>query len=131
VRSPSYSLYVGKVDEHAGRSDYRFDVHLRTLSTNEPHPKALLPILSTASFDSELDVMRMEISGNTLGLLYEDWSGDYSNNSLEIWNWVEFPHKSVRFLLLLNPVDSLKESNNLSVYGRKRHSNEEFLFYFS
>jgi hypothetical protein len=116
VRSPSYLLYVGKFDVHAGRPHNFFNVHLRTLSTNEPHPKALIPILSTASCDTELDLMRMEIAGNMLALLYE---GAY--NALEIWNWVEFPHKSVRFLLLFDPVDSLKESNNLSplVYGKK------------
>jgi hypothetical protein len=108
VRSPSYLLYVGSVDVHAGRPNYLFDVHLRTLSTNEPHPKALIPILSTALFDTELELMRMEIAGNMLALLYEG-----ACNALEIWNWVEFPHKLVRFLLLFNPVDSLSEFNSV------------------
>ena len=47
-----------------------------------------------------------------LALLYEGGSGACTN--LEIWNWVELPHKSVRFLLLFNRVDSPKELNNLS-----------------
>ena len=108
MRSPSCFLYVGKVDAHAGRPDCLVDIHLRTLSTNEPHPKAPIPILSAVVFE----FMQMEISGNMLALLYEDMSGVCRN--LEIWNWVEFPHKSVRSLLLFNPMDSLKGSNNLS-----------------
>ena len=102
MRSPSYFLYVSKVDVHAGSPDYRFDVHLRTLSTNEPHPKALVPILTSAFRDTDLIppimIMRVEISGNMLALLYVDMFE--SCKVLEIWNWAEFPHHSVRSLLL-------------------------------
>jgi hypothetical protein len=95
---------------HAGRPDYRLEVHLRTLSTNEPHPKALIPILSTALFDTELYIMQKEISGTTLGLLSEN--SPETCTVLEIWNWVESPHKSVRFLPLFNS-GFTKMSNNL------------------
>jgi hypothetical protein len=91
---------------HAGRP-HRLDIHLRTLSTNEPHPKALVPILSAPV----LNIEQRDISGNMLALLYDDIE---ACRTLEIWNWVEFPHKSVRSMLLFNSVDSLKEFNNLS-----------------
>jgi hypothetical protein len=102
---------VGKVDVHAGSPDYRFEVHLRTLSTNEPHPKALIPISPVALVDAQLLIARMEISGNMLVLLYQELSGVCKE--LEIWNWVEIPHKTVCFLLFFNPVDSLSEFNSV------------------
>jgi hypothetical protein len=83
-------------------SEYIVDVHLRTLSTNEPHPKALIPVLSPSFHDTDLIfpviIKQVEISGNMLALLYTDIS--QSGKNLEIWNWVEFPHHSVRSLLL-------------------------------
>jgi hypothetical protein len=98
---------------HASESDYNLEVHLRTLSTNVPHPKALVSVFSPAFLDTDLIppimIVRVEISGNMLALLYVDRSG--SCKALEIWNWVEFPHHSVRSLhLFFNPVNSLKES---------------------
>src|SRR6202035_3372420 len=78
------------------------DVHLRTLSTNEPHPKALIPVLPHACRDTGLipwiEAGQTEISGNMLALLCADIAHDYKY--LEIWNWVEFPHQSVRSLHL-------------------------------
>jgi hypothetical protein len=91
-----------KLTLHAGRADYRFDVHLRTLSTNEQHPKALVPVLSPAFLDTDLIppimIMRVEISGNMLALLYVDMSESFK--AFEIWNWAEFPHHSVRSIHL-------------------------------
>jgi hypothetical protein len=95
------------------RSDYLFDVHLRTLSTNEPHPKAPALFLPAFSLvirpNAAIRIVQVQISGNMLALLYTD----RAFRALEILNWLEFPCNSVRPMLLLK---SMKPPNILTVF---------------
>jgi len=106
--------YVDKTDMRIRtlRSDHLFDMHLRTLSTNEPHPKA--PVISLPAFslvirpNAAITIVQAQISGNMLALLYTD----RAFRALEILNWLEFPCNSVRLMLLLK---SMKPLNILTV----------------
>jgi hypothetical protein len=96
------NTWVGKADDCALRSDVIFYVHLRTLSTNEPHPKA--PNSRISAFyrsGPELDMpSKIMVSENMLALLCKDVNS--TRAALEIWNWVQFPGNAVRSFFLRN-----------------------------
>ena len=83
-------------------SKYLYNLHLRTISTNEPHPKAPLPILSclerhpTVPPPPELfAAVRVQVSGALVGLLIKE-APDPVGAHLEIWNWENDPDFPVR-----------------------------------
>jgi len=96
------NMSVDKADDCALRSDVIFYVHLRTLSTNEPHPKAPSSRISACSRSGpELDVLcNIVVSENMLALLCKDVNR--TQTALEIWNWVKFPGNAVCSLFLRN-----------------------------
>lgn len=84
-----------------------YDLHLRTISTNEPHPKAPLPILSCLDRHPTIPpppepfaAVRVQVSGDLVGLLIKE-APDPVGAHLEIWNWENDPYFSVRISLLL------------------------------
>jgi hypothetical protein len=91
------------------RSDYVFEVHLRSLSTNEPHPKAPIQKILTILRRKEMNTlyhhqtMRIQILGHMLALFCKTLD---RGGRIEIWNWHEFPCYTVRSSLLPSPLKS-------------------------
>ncbi|KAF8842940.1 hypothetical protein BDN67DRAFT_1001325 [Paxillus ammoniavirescens] len=93
--SPSLDLFV-LVTTTASNHQHAYDVHLRSLSTNKPHPCAAVPILKAFSkgdaptdFYQGVGPVKLQIMGEYLALLcrdtvvIEDDIGDY----LQMWTW--------------------------------------------
>jgi len=84
-------------------STFVYELHLRTLSTNEPHPKAPLPILpcfpkSTENNPHPTEVggaVRVQVAGDLVALLIKEVL-DGVGAHLEIWDWENSPQFSVR-----------------------------------
>ncbi|KAF9450622.1 hypothetical protein P691DRAFT_454949 [Macrolepiota fuliginosa MF-IS2] len=79
-------------------SKYIYNLHLRTISTNEPHPNAPAPILSCLerhpSFPPPPELfaaVRVQVSGDLVGLLIKE-APDPVGAHLEIWNWENDPY---------------------------------------
>lgn len=79
-------------------SKYLYNLHLRTISTNEPHPKAPLPILSCLERHPTIPpppelfaAVRVQVSGDLVGLLIKE-APDPVGAHLEIWNWENDPY---------------------------------------
>ncbi|CAA7268241.1 unnamed protein product [Cyclocybe aegerita] len=70
-----------------------YELHLRSLKTNRPHPKApvsVLPCLSQPTSQPQpsdvVAAVRVQVSGNLVALLIKEVL-DNSGAHLEIWNW--------------------------------------------
>lgn len=97
-------------------SKYIYNLHLRTISTNEPHPKAPLPILSCLERHPTIPpppelfaAVRVQVSGDLVGLLIKE-APDPVGAHLEIWNWendpyypVSPPYSVFTLLILMTP----------------------------
>ncbi|PPQ81936.1 hypothetical protein CVT25_013784 [Psilocybe cyanescens] len=81
-------------------SKYLYELHLRSIKTNQPHPKAPVSVLSCLRKPSThtqtsdvIAAVRVQVAGNLLALLIkESFEGDSAH--LEIWNWESNPHFS-------------------------------------
>ncbi|KAF8802264.1 hypothetical protein BYT27DRAFT_7244898 [Phlegmacium glaucopus] len=79
---------------------YVYELHLRSIKTNQPHPKAPLPMLPCL-FQQEtvpptLEVMaaiRVQVAGNMVALLIKEIH-ETTGAHLEIWNWENSPQFS-------------------------------------
>jgi hypothetical protein len=99
----SAKLYINP--DYVHRSKYVYELHLRTLSTNEPHPKApvaaLGSVAKTVGADEPLTVtgasVRVQVAGHLVALLVKEVL-DTSGAHLEIWNWHSGPQHSVGIL---------------------------------
>ncbi|KAF5378835.1 hypothetical protein D9615_006966 [Tricholomella constricta] len=81
-------------------SKYVYDLHLRSLSTNEPHPKAQLSVLSclwktshTNQASDHVAAVRVQVSGDLVALLVKEVH-DSVGAHLEIWDWMNNPQVS-------------------------------------
>ncbi|EKM77357.1 hypothetical protein AGABI1DRAFT_130443 [Agaricus bisporus var. burnettii JB137-S8] len=79
-------------------SKFIYNLHLRTISTNEPHPRAPLPILycldrhpSNPPQHELFAAVRVQVSGHLVGLLIKE-APDPIGAHLQIWNWENDPH---------------------------------------
>lgn len=82
-------------------SGYVYELHLRSLSTNEPHPKAPLPVLPcllkpshTHQASEHIAAVRVQVSGDLVALLVKEVH-DSIGAHLEIWDWINDPQQSV------------------------------------
>lgn len=87
---------------HLSRSPFVFELHLRTLKTNVPHPKAASPTLSCFAKDllngpltNLAGAIRIQISGDLIGFLMKEM------DTIEVWH-PESGYCVCRFLLLLS-----------------------------
>ncbi|KAF8069174.1 hypothetical protein FPV67DRAFT_1625361 [Lyophyllum atratum] len=83
-------------------SKYVYELHLRSLSTNEPHPKATLPTLPCLLKPSHADessdhiaAVRVQVSGDLVALLVKEVHEDIGAH-LEIWDWIHNPQTSCK-----------------------------------
>ncbi|GLB42377.1 hypothetical protein LshimejAT787_1103920 [Lyophyllum shimeji] len=83
-------------------SKYVYDVHLRTLSTNEPHPRAplsslpcLLKPAHTLLTTEHIAAVRVQVSGDLVALLVKEIH-DGIGAHLEIWDWINNPQASCK-----------------------------------
>ncbi|KAG5634221.1 hypothetical protein H0H81_002829, partial [Sphagnurus paluster] len=83
-------------------SGYVYELHLRSLSTNEPHPKAplsILPCLLKASqsqnASEHIAAVRVQVSGDLVALLVKEVH-DSIGAHLEIWDWINNPQVSCK-----------------------------------
>ncbi|KAE9408016.1 hypothetical protein BT96DRAFT_971050 [Gymnopus androsaceus JB14] len=71
-------------------SPYLYDLHLRTLSTNEPHPNAPTPTLQSfqvrEGFDGTEGAVRIQVSGGVVGFLIKETSGSMRGH-FEVFKW--------------------------------------------
>jgi len=79
----------------------RVALHLRTLSGNTPHPRAIEPILflaHTGDFQIEMEQSMIRVMGHLLGvyLATYDANSDRFWASLVIWDWVTARQITVR-----------------------------------
>jgi hypothetical protein len=79
-----------------------YELHLRSIRTNQPHDKAPLPslpcLLKRVTHQPALDLVpgvRVQVAGNLLALLIKEIP-DSPGAHLEIWNWENGPRFSVR-----------------------------------
>lgn len=79
-------IYLGH-----SRSKCNYQVHLRTLSTNEPHPKAPSPVLDCRRYPGPETAdmwtsFRIQVLGKYLAVLIKDV---FHTNAafVAIWNW--------------------------------------------
>jgi len=79
-----------------------YQLHLRTLSTNEPHPRASSAVLDSFPRTAESIILaehtggvRVQVSGDLIALLIKEILDGVSGH-LDIWNWNSDPHFSVR-----------------------------------
>lgn len=82
-------------------SKYVYELHLRTISTNSPHPKApltVLPCLRKPDLNPPqaeiIAAVRVQVAGNVVALLIKEVL-DSAGAHLEIWNWENSPQYSV------------------------------------
>lgn len=83
------------------RSKNIYELHLRTLSTNEPHPHAhysRIPCLPGSYQDIALSdlspAVTIQVIGDLVAVLFKDLVLDLGAR-LEIWNWKLGPKHSV------------------------------------
>jgi hypothetical protein len=83
------------------RSKFVYELHLRSIRTNQPHPRApvsILPCLlkpSTHALSSDVvAAVRVQVSGNLVALLIKEVL-ESTGAHLEIWNWENSPQFSV------------------------------------
>ncbi|KAG5641133.1 hypothetical protein DXG03_005947 [Asterophora parasitica] len=83
-------------------SGYVYDLHLRSLSTNEPHPKAPFPVLScllkaspTHQASEHMAAVRVQVSGDLVALLVKEVH-DSVGAHLELWDWINRPQVSCK-----------------------------------
>ncbi|KAH9478417.1 hypothetical protein JR316_0008872 [Psilocybe cubensis] len=96
---PSQDLLV-LVALAPSESKYLYELHLRSIKTNQPHPKAPVSVLSCLRKPSThtqtsdvIAAVRVQVAGNLLALLIkESFEGDSAH--LEIWDWESNPHYS-------------------------------------
>ncbi|KAF8879650.1 hypothetical protein CPB84DRAFT_1817387 [Gymnopilus junonius] len=81
-------------------SRYIYELHLRSIKTNQPHPKAPIPILSclrkpTVHLQSSevVAAVRVQVAGHLLALLIKE-AVEGTTAHLEIWNWESSPQFS-------------------------------------
>ncbi|KAF9078827.1 hypothetical protein BDP27DRAFT_1412765 [Rhodocollybia butyracea] len=73
---------------------HMYDLHLRTLSSNEPHPKAPSPVLSSykkrdgLTYADGFDV-RIQVFGETLGFLVKEEALVSKQGHFEIFRWLQ------------------------------------------
>ncbi len=85
------------------RSSFVYQLHLRSIKTNQPHRRASLHVLpccpKPAAGPLSLEIIasvRVQVSGNLVALLIKEIHGG-SGAHLEIWNWHTHPQYSVRY----------------------------------
>lgn len=97
--------FVGCIDKFLLSSDHVYEIHLRTLSTNAPHPKAAIPIRASVEKPTlnggnaeQSGAVRIQVSGDLIGFLVKE-ALEHINGHLQIWNWETGPNSSVRHSL--------------------------------
>ncbi|KAF9225895.1 hypothetical protein BS17DRAFT_699998 [Gyrodon lividus] len=92
---PSLDLFV-LVTTTAFHHQHAYDLHLRSLSTNKPHPRAALPVLMALSkgdtatdFYQGVGPVKLQIMGECLALLCRDTVSNEDNlgDYLQMWTW--------------------------------------------
>ncbi|KLO12172.1 hypothetical protein SCHPADRAFT_929415 [Schizopora paradoxa] len=85
-------VVIERKDSYDGRNQSVIcTAHFRTISTNEPHPDALVPTICVCTETNPLicdHSMVVQLGGDHLGLLLSRREIDYSrNDKLHVWNW--------------------------------------------
>ncbi|KAH7886882.1 hypothetical protein F5I97DRAFT_1807942 [Phlebopus sp. FC_14] len=103
----------------ADNHNHAYDVHLKTLATNQPHPHAALPVLqalkqsdtATDSFHAGGPV-KLQVMGNYLALLCRDVvaNDSYVGDYLQLWTWTDA--RGYEFILYFE--DSVNDFSFLS-----------------
>ena len=89
------------------RSKYVYELHIRSITTNLPHPKSPLSVLpclvkpSASPPPSEvIAAVRVQVAGDLVALLIKEVL-DSAGAHLEIWNWEHSPQFSVSLIACL------------------------------
>lgn len=76
--SESFLSHISIASNVPASSPYMYDLHLRTLSSNEPHPNAPTSILQSFrngdGFDGTESAVRIQVSGDVIGFLIKETS---------------------------------------------------------
>ncbi|KAL1704816.1 hypothetical protein EV121DRAFT_204887 [Schizophyllum commune] len=114
-------------------SAYLYEIHLRSLSTNEPHPMAQQPILSCLKrpngnnmvFESA-GAVRIQVSGDQIALLLRQTPGMGSH--LNIWNWKRGADRHISFSVTDGIEDFTFLSDKAFLLVRPKGSFETYSF---
>ncbi|KAL1662243.1 hypothetical protein GGF50DRAFT_59390 [Schizophyllum commune] len=114
-------------------SNYLYEIHLRSLSTNEPHPMAQQPILSCLKrpngnnmvFESA-GAVRIQVSGDQIALLLRQTPGMGSH--LNIWNWKRGADRHISFSVTDGIEDFTFLSDKAFLLVRPKGSFETYSF---
>lgn len=80
---------------HNDSSDYNYELHFRSLTTNLPHPRAAKPFVPAIPGRGESMIGRVQVAGSLVALL----AGHDEDGCLEIWDW-EVARSPVRALIV-------------------------------
>ncbi|TFK73531.1 hypothetical protein BDN72DRAFT_834674 [Pluteus cervinus] len=116
------------------QSKYVYELHLRSLSTNEPHPRAPSPVLACLlradlplpSIDV-LAAIRVQVSGSLIAFLVKEDHGDRGAH-MEIWNWENSPQNSCQMARLSGIDDFTMLSHNTFLLVRPSGRFEVYTF---
>ncbi|KAG5716091.1 hypothetical protein E4T56_gene10907 [Termitomyces sp. T112] len=113
-------------------STHLYEIHLRSIATNEAHPRALISKLSCLSGSEthpttrdQLGSVRIQISGDKVALLVKQV---YSSSHLEIWDWVNNPQVSCKLKSKSGIEDFTFLSNDAFLIVRTMGSLETYTF---
>ncbi|KAG6885734.1 hypothetical protein C0993_010561 [Termitomyces sp. T159_Od127] len=111
---------------------FLYEIHLRSIATNETHPKALMPELCCLSGSEPHPAtlghpasVRIQISGDLIALLVKEASSNLSSH-LEIWDWVNNPEASLKIKSGIEDFTFL--SNDAFLIARTTGSLETYTF---
>ncbi|KAF9051850.1 hypothetical protein BJ165DRAFT_921017 [Panaeolus papilionaceus] len=112
-------------------SKYVYELHLRSIKTNQPHPKASLSVLPCLPRPTAhphtpevIAAVRVQVSGDLVALLIKEVL-DSAGAHLEIWNWEQNSHNSV--CRVIKP--GVVEDTHLPQCSMNRHNGiDDFTF---